>query len=208
MNKFVSCVEKLAATGIVPQSGDLVALSHNGKVYFTKSDVDFANFDDKSLVSFAITQSPTEVSASLGELAAAVFKLFIGKKPVGAAIVTHPEFAAACANSGRDVPPVLDDMAQIVGPSLRFAKKPSVIGKKLKGRCCLLLAGGGLLATGRTSTEAVTATLVAEKSCRCFVKAAKIGGSVKIGAFDAWIMHVVYTLKYSKKNIENQKEAE
>lgn len=208
MKNFQNCVEKLIATSIVPRSGDLIALMHDGKVYFTKPDVDFAKITDESVFSAEVTDNAAAISAKYGELYGAVFALFAGKKPVGAAIVTHPEYSAACANSGRDVPPVLDDMAQIVGPSLRFAKSPALIAKKLKGRCCLLLAGGGLLATGRTSTEAVTATLVAEKSCRCYVKAAHVGGAKKISALEALLMHVVYTLKYSKKNIENQKESE
>ena len=116
------------------------------------------------------------------------------------------------AAARREVPPILDDQAQILGPSVRCADyalpntkeivKTTV--KALKGRYAALMANHGAVTLGRTMEEAITAALVLEKACKAFIEAEFIGGAKPIHKIEAWMMHKVYLFMYSRKKEKNR----
>jgi L-fuculose-phosphate aldolase len=114
--------------------------------------------------------------------------------------------ASTCAAARREVPAVLDDLAQIIGPSVRVAKYALPSTKKimketvkaLKGRNAVLLANHGAVCIGRDLDETFVACQVLEKGCKAFIEAEFLGGAKGISKFESWIMHQVYLKKYSK----------
>ncbi|GAB1456931.1 MAG: class II aldolase/adducin family protein [Spirochaetia bacterium] len=129
------------------------------------------------------------------------------KRPEARAIVhTHSMSASTVAAAGREVPPILDDLAQIVGPTLRVAEY-SIPGSKkmgraviraMSGRTAALMANHGAVAMGRSPDEALLCAQIVEKGCRAFIEAEFLGGAKSIPRFEAAIMHEVYLRKYSK----------
>ncbi len=125
---------------------------------------------------------------------------------INAVIHTHQMNASTCAAARREVPPILDDMAQIIGPSVRVAdyalpstkKIVRVTVKALKGRNAVLMANHGAVCIGRDLDEAFVVCQVLEKACRAFIEAEFLGGAKHINKFEAWVMHQVYLKKYSK----------
>jgi Ribulose-5-phosphate 4-epimerase and related epimerases and aldolases len=146
-------------------------------------------------------------------LHAAIYK---ARPEICAVIHTHSLSASTCAAAHREVPPVLDDLAQIVGPSLRVAdyalpgtaKMGKVVLKALKGRMAALMANHGAVALGRTMEEALVCARVLEKGCRVFIESEFLGGPVPLGGVEAAVMHQVYLRKYSKKSIEEARSGE
>jgi len=134
-------------------------------------------------------------------------EIYLTRPEIGAVVHTHSMSASTLAAARREVPPVLDDLAQIVGPSLRVAdyalpgtgKMRRAALKGLRGRMAVLLANHGAVALGRTMDEALTCARIVEKGCRAFVEAEFLGGAKSVGTFDAMLMHQVYLRKYSKK---------
>ncbi|HHT83709.1 MAG: class II aldolase/adducin family protein [Christensenellales bacterium] len=126
--------------------------------------------------------------------------VFAQKKDINAVIISSLKFSSVVADTGVTTPPLLDDLAQIVGPSVRTASYFDAVQilKKLKGRNACLVKGKGAVAVGRTLDEADTATLVLEKAAKAFVEAAAIGGVKPIRKLEAVLMHIVYKNKYSK----------
>ena len=110
------------------------------------------------------------------------------------------------AAARREVPPILDDMAQIIGPSVRVAayalpNTKKIVRKTLRalsGRNAALMANHGAVCIGRDMEEAFLVCQVLEKACRAFIEAEFLGGAKAIGNVEAWIMHKYYLLKYSK----------
>lgn len=102
---------------------------------------------------------------------------------------------------------MLDDLAQIVGPSVRVAdyalpstrKIVRVTMKALRGRTAALMANHGAVCLGRDMAEAVTCCEVLEKGCRAFIEASFLGGARGINKFEAALMHQVFLKKYSKQ---------
>jgi L-fuculose-phosphate aldolase len=139
-------------------------------------------------------------------------ELYKTRKEVNAVIHTHQPHASTVAAARREVPPILDDQAQILGPSVRCAdyalpntkKIVKTTVKALKGRYAALMANHGAITLGRTMEEAIVAALVLEKACKAFIQAEFIGGAKGINKIEAWMMHKVYLFMYSRKKEGNK----
>lgn len=139
-------------------------------------------------------------------------EIYKTRSEINAVIHTHQMNASTVAAARREVPPILDDMAQIIGPSVRVAEYALPSTKKivkctvkaLKGRMAALMANHGAVCIGRDIDEAFVVCQVLEKACKAFIEAEFLGGAKEISRFEAWIMHQYYLKKYSKSNKENR----
>jgi L-fuculose-phosphate aldolase len=139
-------------------------------------------------------------------------EIYRTRKKIHAVIHTHQMNASTVAAAQREVPPILDDMAQIIGPSVRVAAYalPSTkkITKKtvsaLKGRNAALMANHGAVCVGRDLEEAFVVCQVLEKACKAFIEAEFLGGAKSINKFEAHLMHQIYIRKYSGEADKNK----
>lgn len=139
-------------------------------------------------------------------------EVFRKRREINAVIHTHPPSASTVAAARREVPPVLDDMAQIIGPTVRVAdyarsssrKMNKVALKALKGRMACLLANHGAVCIGRDLEEAFVVSQVLEKACRTFIEAEFLGGAKSVNKVEAYLMHQYYLNKYSKQKKGNK----
>lgn len=142
-------------------------------------------------------------------LHAEVYKI---RKSINAIIHTHQMNASTVAAAHREVPPILDDMAQIIGPSVRVAEYALPSTKKivkktikaLSGRNAALMANHGAICIGRDIDEAFVVCEVLEKACKAFIEAEFLGGAKSINKFEAYLMHQYYLRKYSAQKIKNK----
>ena len=139
-------------------------------------------------------------------------EIYRTRKKINAVIHTHQMNASTVAVAHREVPPILDDMAQIIGPTVRVADYalPSTkkITKKtvraLKGRNAALMANHGAVCVGRDLDEAFVVCQVLEKACKAFIEAEFLGGAKGINKFEAHLMHQIYIRKYSGEADKNR----
>lgn len=169
--------------------------------YITKSGVDFKDFDVRDVLELRFSDEGKWPEHTAGEAAmhAGVYR---ARPDVGAIMVTSPTCTMALADKNVTLPPVLEDMAQIVGPSAKTAKTNDTAGivKALKGRGSCMLKGVGSLSTGSTLYEAYTACMVLDKAAHTLVMASSVGGCVPLNGFVAKVEHLVYREKYRKTN--------
>lgn len=138
--------------------------------------------------------------------------IYNDRKKFNAIIHTHQMNASTCAAARREVPAVLDDLAQIVGPSVRVAdyappstnKLVKATVKAMRGRNAALMANHGAVCAGRDLDEAFVVCQVLEKGCKAFIEAEFLGGAKHINKFEARIMHQMYLSKYSKMAEKNK----
>ena len=129
------------------------------------------------------------------------------RKDIRAVVHNHASHSSTVAAARRQVGPILDDLAQIVGPSVRVADYALPSTKKLvrntikalRGRNAALLANHGAVCIGRDIEEAILCCQVLEKACKSLIEAEFLGGAKEINRFEAWIMHQYYLKKYSKQ---------
>ncbi len=139
-------------------------------------------------------------------------EIYRTRKNIRAVIHTHQMNASTVAAARREVPPILDDMAQIIGPTVRVADyaPPSTkkISKKtvraLKGRKAALMANHGAVCIGQNLEEAFVVCQVLEKACKAFIEAEFLGGAKSINKFEAHLMHQIYIRKYSREAVRNK----
>ena len=139
-------------------------------------------------------------------------EIFKKRREINAVIHTHPPSASTVAAARREVPPVLDDMVRIIGPTVRVAdyarsstrKMNKVALAALKGRMACLLANHGAVCIGRDLDEAFVVSQVLEKTCRTFIEAEFLGGAKSINKVEAYLMHQYYLNKYSKQKKGNR----
>ncbi len=139
-------------------------------------------------------------------------EIYKQRKNINAVIHTHQMNASTVAAAHREVPPILDDMAQIIGPTVRVADYALPGTKKivrktikaLRGRNAALMANHGAVCIGRDIDEAFVVCEVLEKACKAFIEAEFLGGAKSINKFEAHIMHQYYLRKYSKRDLKNK----
>lgn len=127
-------------------------------------------------------------------------RIYRSRKKVNSIIHTFSPGVIQKSTDTQVIPPILDDMAQIIGPTIKVAdNSDDSILKSLKGRTAVLIKNNGGICTGRSLYEAFVACQVLEKSCKVYMEAKKIGGAKSIDMLLAYIMHQVYLKVYSKK---------
>jgi len=178
--------------------GDRMAITPSGRDYgeMTPDDIVIVSLRDGTHEGLKPSNEKTLHTA-----------IYVARKEVNAGIHTHSDNAATVAAARREVPPILEDLIQICGPTIRVAdyalpstkKAAGAAVRALKGRSAVLLANHGAVCVGRTMNEAVTCCQVLEKGCRAFIEAEFLGGAKSINRFEAAIMRQYYLRKYSKQ---------
>lgn len=201
MNKFVETVLEYAkkiADEKLCGVGDCISIKeHNGYMYITKEGVDFANLKEADI-------ERVELASAQQKEYALHANIYTAKEDINAICHVHSKWVAPVAKVGKTIPAVLDDMAQIVGPTCKTANNDiASVVKTIKGRNSCLIKDDGCITTGRSMDEAYTCILVLDKASHCFVSSAVIGKNIIINIFEAKLMQVIYKKKYSKVNQSN-----
>jgi L-fuculose-phosphate aldolase len=206
-NQIVESGKKLLAEGLVSRTwGNVSIRVDENYMLITPSGRTYNDMtiNDIVLVNYHTSKYEGEIKpSSEKELHCEIYRT---RKEINAVIHTHQMNASTVAAARREVPPILDDMAQIIGPSVRVADYalPSTkrivtkTVKALKGRMAALMANHGAVCIGRDIEEAFVVCQVLEKACKAFIEAEFLGGAKGINIFEAHLMHQFYLRKYSK----------
>ena len=204
--------KKLLREGLVARTWGNVSIRLNDTdMIITPSGRPYETLEPKDMVRVNYITHKYEGSvkpSSEYKLHTAIYK---SRKEANAVIHTHQMNASTVATARREIPPILDDQAQLLGPSVRVAPyalpntKKIVRGtiKALQGRQAALMANHGAVCIGRDIDEVFVCCQVLEKAARAFIEAEFLGGAKSINKFEAWIMHKYYLKKYSKEAKKN-----
>lgn len=187
-----------------------IGVSADEGLYITTPDAEFADLKEEQ-VAFVTEKGIEEIDGNFRAAAVLLLCALKSKKKASAAAIVDSSSILAFSKRRKTLPPLLDDMSQVVGVSVRAALKNTAVEvvAALSGlRNACFLPDAGALVTGRTLAEVYTATLVLDKAVTCYLLTEKKGGTKKLGVVSAYLEHIGYSLKYSKKNQASQKAAE
>ncbi|HNY55937.1 MAG TPA: hypothetical protein PKI86_09935 [Chitinophagales bacterium] len=128
-------------------------------------------------------------------------KIFSKRKRVQVVLITQQEFASKVKE---EIPPILDDQAQLLGVTVRIAKNDDDILHSLNGRYASILLNGNSICLGNSIDDAYVAAQLLEKTSKAFVEAKYLGGAKSINKIEAWLMQQFYQFKYSKEAKKNK----
>lgn len=130
------------------------------------------------------------------------------RRPEAKAIIHfHSLYACAVSAMGEEVPPYLEDMAQIIGPSIRLSghaltgspRLSENVVAALDGRFGALMENHGAVCLGRSMEEAFAAAQILEKACHIHVLLKSAGGGGKVlSPEQAALMRDFYLKSYRK----------
>ena len=211
----VDAGRRLLAEGLVARTwgnvsvradADHMLITPSGRAYETLASDDIVPVNLKTNTH----EGPLQPSSE-GKLHAEIYRT---RPEINAVIHTHQMNASTVAAARREVPPILDDMVQIIGPSVRVAdyalpttnKIVRVTVKALRRRMAALMANHGAVCLGRDLDEAFVVCQILEKACKAFIEAEFLGGAKSIGRVEAFLMHQFYLRKYSARDKENRRD--
>lgn len=133
-----------------------------------------------------------------------VSDIFANKKKINVILFTKQTNATkVIRQKPKEVPPILDDQAQLLGVSIRVVE-PAKYLKGIGGRYSVLLTDGTTICIGSTLEDAFVAAFLVEKTCKAYIESQPVGGAKPINRIEAWLMHQFYMLKYSKESEKNK----
>lgn len=155
--------------------------------------------EDKDILAIGLVSVSNDREAELHRLT------YLTGKNAKAVIHAFPKYSCAAGDAKVIIPPLLDDMAQIIGPDARYSLDSNdKIMKVLKKRNACMIENNGVITYGRSLDEAYVGCLVLEKSAKCFIDVTVIGKYNKINYLECVLMHFIYQKKYSKLNQKNK----
>ena len=122
-------------------------------------------------------------------------------------MITRQEYASTLKE---EIPPILDDQAQLLGVSIRVAdvsdEKKSVLRvyRALKGRFAAVCSDGRCICIGGTVDDAYIAAQLLEKTSKAYLEARWLGGAKSINRLEAWAMQMYFQFKYAKEAKKNR----
>ena len=200
MNKTVQTIleyaQRLVDEKVVGESDMISLRTELNFMYITKAGVKLCDLNEDDVIKMNIFKVENEYKYHA--------EIYKSREDINAICQCYPKWVMPIAKAGVTIPAVLDDMAQIVGPTCKTANDDiASIIKTLKGRNSCLVKDKGCITSGRTLDEAYTCVLVLDKASHCFVASSVIGENKIINGFEARLMRLIYKKKYSKTNQEN-----
>ena len=162
----------------------------SGKIVFTNSE---------SGAEISMDLNSGAASDVLAETANAHRDIYLACPDFNNIIHNASSEVVAVSRLGKTMKPLLDDFAQICGPTVKCAKSSDKAAKKIKGKNAVLIKDKGALCCGANEGDAQAVDMIMSKSSLTLLTTKIFGKSKAINPAEAWIMRIVYTLKYSKQ---------
>ena len=202
----------LTEDGTVPAKGGIMSCRAHDKMVITTTGVNLAKAIPENLAVVDIATGALEEGTILPEAAFLHAAVYRKKKKFSALIHTEQPNIMTSSRAGKTVYPMLDDLAQIAGATVRVAEYQPSDKKKtvrsvlhaLKRRSGALLKDRGAICGAGNFDDAHAVAQVMEKGCKTFIETSFLGGGVKIVAWECNLMRFVYVLKYSKADETNR----
>ncbi|PJZ69756.1 aldolase [Leptospira perolatii] len=202
---------QLVKEGILTKNG-CASLRIGNTIWITPKKADLNSLGKKTKNSLlALPLAPNQVFPSdiPGE-AHAHLALYLSRNDVNVILHSTQENVLTCSMAGETVRPLLDDMAQIVGPTavvVKYGEDPSSLKRLVKGfkrRNAVLIKDAGALCGHSTLDDVHAVCQVLEKACKAYVEARILGGGKAVPWFEAEAIRFVYQRKYSKQAEKNR----
>lgn len=129
------------------------------------------------------------------------------RKDINNIIHSNKDDIFVASQSGKTLLPLLDDFAQLIGPSLKCVtfnpnstiKSSKKVTRRLKGRNAVLLKDNGAVCCAATKSDAEAVEMVVDKGCKTYIGTNLYSKPKPINPIETRLMRFVYQKKYSKQ---------
>ncbi len=199
---------RLAEEGFLGD-GSSLSIREGSSMLITSPGADFRNLKEEDILIISLDSGReadgVDAPEQLRHLA-----VYRSREDINALIHAVSPSILCCSKSKETVKPLLDDMAQLIGTSIRAAAA-EVSGKSLKALCgalkkrnAVFIDGEGALCGAGTLDDAHAVCQVGEKACQAWIESYILGGGHIISAIESALMRFVYLKKYSRQSEKNR----
>ncbi|MBF9017868.1 MULTISPECIES: class II aldolase/adducin family protein [unclassified Oceanispirochaeta] len=198
----------LLKEGFIAKDGCL-SIREGMTLYITPEAADLSSLKIENIVEINIESGKTKNGKKANKGMPRHLSLYRNREDINAVINCTSPSVLCLSKAGEVIRPLLDDMAQIVGTSLRTAPDSlntaglMKVVKAIKGRNSVLIYGRGALCCSGSMDDAHAICQVSEKACKSWIESAFLGGGHKINFVESALMRFVYLKKYSKQAVNN-----
>jgi L-fuculose-phosphate aldolase len=199
---------RLLEEGYVANDGCL-SIREGNTVYITPEAEDLSSLKAEDLAEVSLENGKIVNGKKADKGMPRHLSLYRNREDINAVIHCTSPSVLCSSKAGELVHPLLDDMAQIVGTTLKTAPEATdsaslkKIVRAIKGRNSVLISGQGALCSSGSMDDAHAICQVSEKACKSWIESAFLGGGHKINAVESALMRFVYLKKYSKQAENN-----
>ena len=205
-------VKKMFDDGIVTKNAGCLSLRNGSQMLITPNEADLENFSGDTAVIVNLADSSYEGSEKPHRDYKLHAALYNKKKNFNVIVHTVLTNTVISSKAGREVLPLLDDIAQIVGATVKVAEYDQVVNQAvikstinaLKRRSGALLKNNGAICGAYNFYDVQAVAQVLEKGCKTCIETEFLGGGKKINFIEANLMRLVYNIKYSKQDVQNR----
>ncbi|MBQ8016337.1 MAG: class II aldolase/adducin family protein [Clostridia bacterium] len=173
------------------------SMLYNSTCNRDSGEIVFTNKADGSEISMPINGAVSVVGNS-AELMLAHKDIYDACPNFNHIIHNDSSEVVAVSRLGKTMKPLLDDFAQICGPTVKCATVGNC-AKKIKNKNAVLIKDMGALCCGANEGDAQAVDMIMSKSSLTLLTSKVFGKTKAINPAEAWLMRIVYTLKYSKQ---------
>lgn len=138
--------------------------------------------------------------------------VYRSREDVQAIVHTHSIFASACAVARQAIPPVIEDLVQVIGGTVEIAEYAlpgtlqlaDYVVHALGDKFAALMANHGVVGCGQTLAEAMIACELVEKAAQIYIYAKQLGGAYILTNEDVASMHGGYVNQYRLQQYSNR----
>ncbi|MBU0996090.1 MAG: class II aldolase/adducin family protein [Proteobacteria bacterium] len=193
--------EVLLSAGVIRKDGGSFSMQFEGELYFPDGQTGPSDLYGKRIDEKLPEQTPAWCRLHQ--------YLYRQRKDIRVLLTSRLSYTMTAACAGHEVPPLLDDFAQLVGVTARVVyvepTDPVFFRKILKGmrrRNAVLIPQMGGLCAAASFEDTLAVSQVLEKGCRAYIDTAFLGGGFRISWIESWLMRLVFKFKYS--NLKNK----
>lgn len=200
--------QKIIAAGLVFGTwGNIsVRVARENLVVITPSGMDYGAIYAKDMVVLDYSGLVVEGERRPSNETQMHLAIYRTRSDVGAVMHTHSIFASAMAVARVAIPPIMEDMAQLIGGGVPVARYARAATAELAANAvealgelnAVLLANHGVVGVGRDLNEAFEVCQVVERSAQIYAWAGLNGRPAELPARDIEALRSAYLNTYSQ----------
>jgi len=202
-SKIIRTGKKIQNSGLVAGTWGNVSIrlkDDEDKFAITPSGMDYHEIEEKNIVIVDLDGKKIEGDSEPSTETPMHRQIYNKRDDVNAIVHTHSTFASVLACNHKDIPPIIEDMVQIVGGKVKTAdyalpgskELAESAVKGLKDKKAVLLANHGPVSVGSNIDEALMIAEIVEKSAKIYVFSKILGDPVELSDKDVSKMQEMF----------------
>lgn len=206
-SEIVAVGKTLVETGLVVASWGNVSARLEKNIIITPSGTDYHKINEGQLIIVDEKGEKLEGKLKPSTELKLHLEIYKNRKDVNAIVHTHSTNATTCAVLREHIPPLVEDVAMLIGGNIEVAQYflpgtkelAQAAVDSLGNRGAVLLANHGVVGVGSTLKEALYACLLVEKAAQIHLLAKSAGNPHSLPEEDVKKLRKTYLESYVQK---------